>query len=48
MTKSREALNLTVKFMDSIIRLVPFYELSCDISREAALCSFGAMTNGSI
>lgn len=44
MPKNTEALSLTVKFMDDIIRVVPFYELLCNISREAAICSFNAMT----
>ncbi len=39
------ALDLTIQLFDDIIRLVPFYELSCDISREAALCSFEVLTS---
>lgn len=48
MPKNTQALSLTVKFMDDIIRVVPFYELSCNISREAAICSFNAMTKEKI
>lgn len=44
MPANAEALGLTIGMFDDIIRLVPFYKLSCDISREAAICSFEAMT----
>lgn len=42
------ALDLTVKIFDDIIRLVPFYELSCNISREAAELSFNTLTGKKI
>ena len=48
MPENIASLNLTIKLMDNIITHVPFYELSCDISREAALCSFTAMTGESL
>ena len=44
MPEDTKSLDLTMKLIGDIIRLVPFYELSCDISREAAECSFNEMT----
>ena len=44
MPEDADSLNLTMKIIDDIISLVPVYELTCDISREAAQCSFTAMT----
>lgn len=38
------ALDLTIRMFDDIIRLVDFYELSCDISKDAAICSFKTLT----
>ena len=46
--KDENALNLTMRIIDDIISTVPFYEISCDISREAAICSFKAMTGENI
>lgn len=46
--ESAESLNLTMNLIDDIIRYVPFYELTCDISREAAECSFTALTGEKI
>ncbi|MBO4693044.1 MAG: hypothetical protein J5659_01445 [Clostridia bacterium] len=43
--ENQNSLDLTIKIINDIIRLVPFYELSCNISREAAECSFAAMTS---
>lgn len=48
MPENGETLDLTIRLIDDIIRLVPFYELSCDISREAAVCSFTALTGEKI
>ena len=45
MPENSECVSLTMGLIDDIIRLVPFYELSCNISREAAECSFNAMIN---
>ena len=42
--RNENALNLTMGIIDDIITTVPFYELSCDISREAVKCSFESMT----
>lgn len=48
MPEKIESLNLTMKIIDDIIRCVPFYELSCNISREAAECAFSALTGEKI
>ena len=45
MPENPQSLNLTISVIDDIISHVPFYELSCNISREAAECSFNAMTS---
>lgn len=45
MPENTESLNLTMKLVNDIIEFVPFYELCCDISREAAECSFNALTS---
>ena len=44
MPQDEKMLDLTIGMFNDIIRLVPFYELTCDISRDAAECSFNAMT----
>lgn len=44
MPENSQALNLTIGIIDGIISDVPFYELSCDISREAVMCSYRALT----
>ena len=44
MPENEDSLNLTMKIIDDIIRLVPVYELTCDISKEAAECSFNTLT----
>ena len=44
MPENADSLNLTMKIIDDIISLVPIYELTCDISKEAAECSFKALT----
>ena len=46
--KSEESLNLTMNVIDDIMKHVPFYELTCDISREAAECSFSALTGETV
>lgn len=46
--ESEESLNLTMNVIDDIIKRVPFYELTCDISREAAECSFAALTGETV
>lgn len=48
LSQNGEILGLTMRLINDIIGLVPFYELSCDISREAAVCSFTAMTGEKI
>ena len=48
MPQNGETLDLTIRLIDDIIRFVPFYELSCNISREAAVCSFTALTGEKI
>ena len=40
---SRESVNLQLKWMDALVRAVPYYVLQCNISDEAALTSWGAM-----
>lgn len=46
--ENADSLTLTMKIIDDIIRLVPIYELTCNISKEAAECSFSAMTGEKI
>lgn len=45
MPENAKMLDLTIKMIGDIIRLVPVFELSCNISREAAECSFNEMTD---
>lgn len=40
---SRESVNRQLLLMDALIRAVPYYVLRCNISREAALLSYGTM-----
>lgn len=40
---SRESVNRQLLLMDALIRAVPYYVLRCNISKEAALLSFGTM-----
>lgn len=39
----RESVNLQLALMDALVRAVPYYVLSCNISDEAALLSFRTM-----
>lgn len=48
MPENSESLTLTIKIIDDIINNVPFYELSCNVSFEAAVCSFTALTGEKI
>ncbi|MBR4911017.1 MAG: hypothetical protein IKZ47_06830 [Clostridia bacterium] len=48
MPEDPESLRLTISLIDDIIKHVPFYELSCDISYEAAECSFNALTGDTL
>ena len=40
---SRESVNRQLILMDALVRAVPYYVLSCDISDEAALLSWNTM-----
>lgn len=44
MPENVDNLNLTMKIIDDIIRLVPVYTLTCNITKEAAECSFYTLT----
>ena len=40
---TRESINQQLFLMDALIRAVPYYVLSCNISDEAALLSWNTM-----
>jgi hypothetical protein len=41
---NRACVNLQLALMDGFVRSIPFYVLACNISKEAALLSFGTMS----
>ena len=45
MPENPDSLTLTMRIIDDIIRFVPIYELTCNVSKEAAECSFKALTS---
>ena len=44
---NRESVNRQLALMDALVRAVPYYVLACNISDEAALLSYGTMSNPS-
>ncbi len=42
--KNAEGLNLTLELLDKILKKIPIYELTCDISKQAVKTSFEKMT----